>query len=192
MRRLLLFGMFLVIVMGGISMMQSCLLPIYNAYIDIVVENNAEDTVYVYPATGDDYFSRTKYPDTLLPRNFYLEQGDLTFADVMAHMYVAPHASAALWGKDVEGVFYWERRPYRKCFREIHLDTLSFFFISADTLRRYGYDYVAEHNILLMRYDLSISDMESLDYRIPYPPKDNMKSMKMTAFNTSFPWASQK
>ena len=56
---------------------------------------------------------------------------------------------------------------------------LSYFFISADTLEKYGYDYVASHNLILARYDLTESDMRFLDMVIPYPPTESMKEMKI-------------
>ena len=142
MRRICIF---LVVFIGCMCVVQSCPLPIYDAYVEVYVENNTGDTIYVYPATGDSCFSQTRYPDTLLPRNSFLEAGQCFLADIISDMRVAPHATEAVWGKDVEGVHYWEHKPYDKCFRKLNLDTLSFFFINADTLRRYGYDYMAEH-----------------------------------------------
>ena len=58
-------------------------------------------------------------------------------------------------------------------------DTLSVFIISCDTLNKYGYDVVAKENKILVRYDLSIPDLERMGYNIPYPPAPWMKEMKM-------------
>jgi hypothetical protein len=58
-------------------------------------------------------------------------------------------------------------------------DTLSVFIISCDTLNKYGYDVVAKENRILVRYDLSIPDLERMNYNIPYPPALWMKETKM-------------
>lgn len=58
-------------------------------------------------------------------------------------------------------------------------DTLSFFILSPDTILKYGWEDVRKNYRILKRYDLSYSDVESLDFKIYYPPTQAMKHMKM-------------
>lgn len=69
--------------------------------------------------------------------------------------------------------------PWRKVCGDLKLDTVSFFFIDSDTVSQHSWQEIAEKNLILQRYDLSISDVEWLDNQITYPPTPKMSGMKM-------------
>ena len=59
------------------------------------------------------------------------------------------------------------------------IDTLIIFVFNADTLSARGWDNVKEHNIVTQRYDLSLSDLYNLDWRLTFPPTEEMRNIKM-------------
>ena len=159
--------------------LQSCLLPNAVMSIDIAVENNSDDTVSVYIAIWEYGRMSTKYPNEKLPQNIYIEAIKDSLSNCI--MKIPPHTSSYVWSDNVYGLYSWTdtETKYRKYFNDMKIDTLSFYFINIEAIQSYGYAYVAEHNMVLMRYDLSVSDMDSLNYWIPYPPKENMRNMKI-------------
>ena len=71
------------------------------------------------------------------------------------------------------------RRKWRDIFKELPKDTLSIFIFSSDTLNKYSWEEVRRDYKILKRYDLSIQDLELLDYKVYYPPTPAMSQMKM-------------
>ncbi len=118
---------------------------------EFIVINNSEQEVLKYMDMGE-------YPDTLLP----VEEPYWNYA-------ISPLESASL---SFEG-------SCRKMYHNSKRDTLSFFFLSPDTIAKYGWEDVRENYRILKRYDLSFSDVESLDFTIYYPPTNAMRYMKM-------------
>jgi hypothetical protein len=59
------------------------------------------------------------------------------------------------------------------------VDTLSIFFFEPDTIAKYNWATVREDYKILVRYDLSYSDLKQLDWCIYYPPTEEMKDMKI-------------
>jgi len=147
--------------------------PIKNVYVN----NQTSDSVYVYLATGyfkDEY---TVYPDTMLPKDKNLgpkwDNRNLSSYIAIVPPYNDGHKERII--KEIVG-----REKMSDFFKDVlPLDTLSVFFFSPDTVRFYGYDRVAAENRIWVRYDLSISDMEMLNYIFPYPPTPQMEHMKM-------------
>jgi hypothetical protein len=72
-----------------------------------------------------------------------------------------------------------KQRDLGDMYQAISLDTVYYYFIDADTLSYYGAEDVRTHNRILVRYDLSIDDVELLKETIPYPPTPAMRDMKM-------------
>src|SRR5690606_31507629 len=58
-------------------------------------------------------------------------------------------------------------------------DTLSFVIFDIDTLEKYSWDIVKKNYMVLQRHDLSIYDLQKLDYTLYYPPNEAMRNMKM-------------
>jgi hypothetical protein len=64
------------------------------------------------------------------------------------------------------------------------VDTLSVFIIDLDTLDYYSWDTVVKYNMVLQRYDISLSDMEELEKNrhssiLFFPPTEDMKHIHM-------------
>lgn len=72
------------------------------------------------------------------------------------------------------GSISWE-----KIYQQVKTDTISFFIYNADTLDRYEWNIIKENYMILQRYDLSIYDLQKLDYTLYYPPTEAMRNMKM-------------
>lgn len=144
----------------------------YLHYNKFYCHNETSDTLRTYCAFGvsNNYFSKsyTVYPDTLLPA--YLDDKEVFWGDYQLK-WVLPNKSGELYlVKENLDVFMHTVLPK---------DTLSVFFLSNDTLRKYGYIDVRENNRYLVRYDLSSSEVKQLDYTFPYPPTPEMSDMKM-------------
>lgn len=133
----------------------------YNDTIDL--NNQTNDTIRTYVAIGVGYSSPTAYPDTILPSNLQ-EIGCEGMTDVLATL--PPHVEGGIFA-------YHKRLPGKN-------DTISIFIINNDTLNRYGYEYVAEHNKISVRYDLSRKDLKRLDYHLSYPPSSAMADIHMS------------
>ena len=163
--------------------LQSCyFFPVWPEDVCLSTENHSNDSLLVYVAWGRLPSNPTVYPDTLLPRDAYVGEINLPHTNDSISGYlllVPPHDGTALLCTEVN-TDYWGHGLYDKFFNEfIRTDVLSVFYISADSVRKYGYDYVASHNIIVARYDLTASDIKSLNMIIPYPPTDAMSGMKI-------------
>lgn len=60
-----------------------------------------------------------------------------------------------------------------------NIDTISFVIYDVDTLVKYSWEKVKSNYLILQRYDLSIYDLQKLNYRLHYPPTEAMRNMKM-------------
>ncbi|MEO1022414.1 MAG: hypothetical protein AAFW89_07705, partial [Bacteroidota bacterium] len=58
-------------------------------------------------------------------------------------------------------------------------DTLSLFVFHVDTLAKYDWEGILKQYNILMRYDLSLEDLERLDFTVTYPPDKSMKGVQM-------------
>jgi len=68
---------------------------------------------------------------------------------------------------------------WEKIYKSERRDTLSFFLFDVDTLEKYSWDIVKKNYMVLQRYDLSIYDLQKLNYTLYYPPTEAMRDMKM-------------
>lgn len=86
------------------------------------------------------------------------------------------------WNLDVESHNYNDQALLRLTTWEslfIKMDTLIVFVFNSDTLLSRGWDYVKDHNIVAQRYDLSLSNLQNLDWKITFPPTEEMQNIKM-------------
>lgn len=146
--------------------------------IDVI--NNSNDTILIYLASGKTAATPTAYPDTCLPAEAFVGDIQLPHTNDSISGYlvkISPHDDAPVY-LGLVTTDYWGHGLRTKFFDQHHIHMLSFFFIHSDTLKKYGYDYIAKNNLILARYDLCESDMRALDLRIPYPPLEAMKEMK--------------
>ena len=140
-----------------IVLLISCTLKM-DAIYPIHIYNESEvQYIGYYFATGGRYGSY--YPDTLLPNN---------------NTYV--------YNKNIKPKQHLQYDSWIKwdvTFKSLPKDTLSIFIFSSDTLNKYSWEEVRRDYKILKRYDLSIQDLELLDYKVYYPPTPTMSRMKM-------------
>ncbi len=61
----------------------------------------------------------------------------------------------------------------------VPIDTLSLFVFHTDTLSKYSWTEIQDNYNILKRYDLSLRDLERLDFTVTYPPDASMVGVKM-------------
>jgi len=122
----------------------------------IILTNNSKHSIGCYLASGGYY--GTQYPDTLLSAT---------------NQYII---------KDIKsgGRYYYDSMiRWEEIFPKLRKDTLSIFIFHNDVLAKYTWDDVRDQYMILKRYDLSLDDLRYLNFKIPYPPVEMMKDMKM-------------
>jgi hypothetical protein len=65
------------------------------------------------------------------------------------------------------------------CYENTLKDTLYVFIFEEDVLANHSWADVVDKNLVLQRYDLSLKDLQQLNWQISYPPSELMKDMKM-------------
>ncbi|MBQ6046227.1 MAG: hypothetical protein IJL38_01210 [Bacteroidales bacterium] len=122
--------------------------------------NNADYEISVYSMSVDENQSRgVIYPDTTLPNIPPLRIIDID-----------PRESKNVISTHDQWDSFYE---------QFGTDTISFFILSTDTLNEYGWTNIKNTYRILQRYDLSISDLEAVHFRLPFPPNKIMKTVKM-------------
>lgn len=58
-------------------------------------------------------------------------------------------------------------------------DTISFYFFDADVIENTPWETVKKEYLVLRRYDLTLENMKTLNWCVPYPPTQTMKNMHM-------------
>lgn len=111
----------------------------------IDLTNNASHSIGYYFATGGRF--GTFYPDSLPVTNAYI------IYDI--NRVIMPGFETHL---DWDNVF-----------RTLPKDTLSLFIFHTDTLNKYTWDEVRNGYKVLKRYNLSLADLERLNFKIVYP-----------------------
>ena len=119
----------------------------------IYIVNSANHTISCNLALGGD---SGYYPDTLL-------KTDLSVVKIKPDKYYS-----------FDSDFKWE-----KIFSKLPKDTMSVFIFHTDTLNKFTWKEIKDMYLILKRYDLSYDDLVRLNNRIPYPPDERMKNMKM-------------
>lgn len=146
----------LLMVISFLFMVNACKKEDENHHKTIEVINNSEKAIYTYFGGA--------YPDTLF---------DIRVPSSPRSIYkVEPYErnTTALWNRD-----YWES------------DFKVGWIIPSDTLMIYIYDaelydsktFTHVKNTIIQRYDLSLQDLQWLNWKISYPPSEAMKNIKM-------------
>lgn len=118
----------------------------------IAVYNYSNHRINYYPAM----ITESAYPDTLIVETKFTR-------------HINPG-----------GNLVFELRPsYEEAFKRLPADTMSFFIFHTDTLESNSWEAIFNEYKVLKRYDLSLEDVQSLNYTIPYPPTEQMKDMRM-------------
>ncbi len=124
----------------------------------IFLENESEYELATFAADG--LSSGFSFPDTLLP--------------------VKPSAFCYKDSLGGSGVIYSIKGyNWKYCLSATQKGILSVYIFKQEDINNLGWEYVREHNKYLVRYDLSPSDLNSLDETIYYPPTESMKNVHM-------------
>ena len=121
-------------------------------YIAIKIINNSKSYIAYYPYSflPISLMYGEFYPDTLLPKdNIVYYCGSIP--PMKTEYYETIYTSKEIREK------YEEK------------DLLIFFVFSVDTLNKYSWDEIREGYKILKRYDLSIHDLDSINWTITYP-----------------------
>jgi hypothetical protein len=65
------------------------------------------------------------------------------------------------------------------CYENTLKDSLHIFIFEENVLATYTWEEVVDNYMVLKRYDLSLQDLQQLNWQISYPPSGAMKDMKM-------------
>ncbi len=129
-----------------------------NHHTTIEVINNSEKAIYAQCGIS--------YPDTLFGASIQIP--------VPSIYKVEPHernrTAAALSNRG-----YWENNFKGKW--KIPSDTLMIYIYDAELLDSKNYTHVK--NTIIQRYDVSLQDLQWLNWQITYPPSEAMKGIKM-------------
>ncbi len=124
----------------------SCDWFVMDRYYSICFNNNSKNSIAVYftrPFPEPDPF----YPDTSLTDN-------------KPNLKEIPINEKRYWKISFE---------YKYLFDAIPSDTISVFILHADTINKYPWEEIRDGYKVLKRYDLSLEDLERMDYTITYP-----------------------
>lgn len=119
----------------------------------LIIENNSGGNLYFHAATEA---SPMMYDDTVLTLN----RNDI-------------HLQAIEERVRIGNPIRWVER-----ISQLPLDTLSIYFFHPDTLSTYDWSDIRSDYKVLKRYDLSIEDLTSLNFTVPYPPTSEMEGIK--------------
>lgn len=118
--------------------------------IKIINSSNIDIAFYPYSFIPVSWKYGEFYPDTLLPPE------DIGFYSVK----ISPMHSNTYTTR-------FETKNIRSRFGE--KDSLMFYVFSVDTLDKYSWEEIRQDYKILKRYDLSISDLDSMNWTIIYP-----------------------
>jgi hypothetical protein len=139
--------------------LQSCPMAMdYGAAWILRLDNHSNKDLGVYLALG----ICSAYPDTVFP------------ADCLDNTI----AGASAFSTDV--IYQSGSVKRESIFKGLPNDTLSVFIFNMDDLtQNSSCDDLTYGKRLLQRYDMSLEDMKGLGSKVPYPPTEAMKNMKM-------------
>lgn len=118
--------------------------PLVERFYSIEISNNSIDTICPYLALGEGL---TQYPDTTLP------------SERPALVKIAPN----------KRFYYDSRKTWNQRIDELAADTLSIFIIDGGFYRDSSWSVIRDHYLILKRFDLSVSDLKSIKWKVSYP-----------------------
>ena len=128
-----------------------------HVFQDLRFVNNSDSDVSFYPYSFSFAILKYEmfYPDTLLPP---LDTGYVSMDDFHKVLPMKSYTFHSLLEQT-----HLKKIPNRK-------DSLLMFYVfSVDTLEKYSWEEIREGYMVLKRYDLSITDLDSLNWTITYP-----------------------
>ncbi|NEN25809.1 hypothetical protein G3O08_20170 [Cryomorpha ignava] len=128
--------------------------PFVEKFYTITIINQSSQMIYFL---GYDKFSEIQYPDTTLP----IQKPNATILGHGAKFFID------------------KREPWSEEIDELPADTISFFFFDKAVFEDSLWTEIKNDYLILKRYDLSLQDLENLDFNIPYPPVETMEGMQI-------------
>jgi len=132
----------------------SCEDTLYEKFYSITIINNSSHSVCFYMA---GLKSQRQFPDTLI---FYQKEETVPI-------------------KSNSSFYIDSRTKWSEIFQQLPVDTLSIYLFHIDTLESNTWADVQAGYKILKRYDLSLEDLEYLEYKLSYPPDAKMSGVKM-------------
>ena len=136
-----------------------------NRHFRIPFINNADYSVYILEDSKEQYMMLPHFHDTIL-QSWYV---DPSHSDT---------TNTKIRPKEIFEEAFFNMTCYEADFGYAY-DTLLIFVFNADSLDTYGWDYVREHYMVQQRYDLSLEDLQSVYFRLSFPPNEAMKHIHM-------------
>ena len=142
----------------------SCFVDKHNKHYHILFKNNTTHSIYVYPETKEQHHDFPSYQDTIL-QPYYPDPSEDT-----AQYKIMPKE------ENIDALFLMAAYEYVFGYE---FDTLLVFIFNADTLETYGWDKVRAYYKVEQRYDLSLTDLQNLGFKLSFPPTAAMKHIHM-------------
>jgi hypothetical protein len=134
---------------------QSCEAPpLAEIFYTITIDNHSPQPIY-FLVSGLD--KGIQYPDTTLP----IDRPALV--DIPAGGYY-----------DISSRISWD-----EYFAKLSSDTLTIFFLDAKVFEDINWPIIREDYRVIGRYDLSLSDLNRLNFYVRYPPNNTMDGIRM-------------
>lgn len=133
--------------------LRSCILQPETTF-PLRVKNNSHHHFGLYfPSSKDGIF----YPDTILPLSNKYLKNPIVF----------------------ESYYFHSSNSWDYVYSQFPQDTMSVFVFHSDTLAKFSWEEVRKGYKVLVRYDLSLEDLERLNFELSYPPDNRMQGIKM-------------
>jgi len=118
---------------------------LFEKWYSIRIENNSDNKIFV--SAGCGRYGMTSYPDTLLPD---LEPSLLSVNT---------------------GDFNYLRSgiPWKDIIKQQPENVLSIYFFNTDTIEKYGWNKIKQGNKVMQRREISLEEMQSMNWTITYP-----------------------
>lgn len=131
--------------------------PFTEKFYSIELNNHSNSMIrYTYDKTNS---RNMNYPDTLINNN-------------RDNIFLSPLSANS-------NTYIDSRKPWSEVINNLPNDTLSFYIFAEDTINSYPWEIISTEYKVLKRYDFSVQDLESLNYKISYPPTGQMKNVRM-------------
>jgi hypothetical protein len=121
------------------------------------IKNDSTDKICYFVSYGRNSDSYGRNSDTLIPQK-------------------KPQQLSILTQKK-HHIIYSEKK-WEKVLVPPH-DIMRIFILSESVVKSYEWNEIRDKYMILQRYDLSLSDLERLNFEVTYPPNEAMKDIKM-------------
>ena len=129
----------------------------------IDIYNNSEKTIF----TNNGWH----YPDTTFAVNYVFDPFYNDKKDT---------ANKTQWAKPFQKcITYVGRHSTWESNFKYENDTVMIFIFDGDVIGNVDWEIVKKDYLILQRYDLSLQDLQKLNWKVDYPPTEAMKEMKM-------------